>query len=427
LDYLNLKNDISKKISVIIPIYNMEKYLTECLNSILTQTLIDIELICIDDGSTDRTKDIVKQYQTQNKNIILLEEAHEGVSCARNLGINCSNGEYVIFMDADDYYTDKNVLAELYYTADKQGSSICGGNMKSVPLNKIDLKFKEYGWIEFAEISSYCGFTRYLFKREMLISHQIYFPQYRQYEDAVFLVKAMACAKRFFAIDKIVYNYRIIPKHIRWTTTGLIDIIQAMTEILNIAKNECWTKLYQDTVAEFNKMYLFTVYKKIISDDDYRLYCLFMNFQKMIKDASTYMHSDLVEYSLGKSEMQKKLNEIDRKKEEINDMVSKYNIILIYGAGYIGNLVFAQIKSNIKNKSFNFVISDKDKNFKNIKIINDFIEKKDECFVIIAVTERYRNELEENLKKLKFKNYIAIDAIKWQYIKYCNENEVKCL
>ena len=125
--------------------------------------------------------------------------------------------------------------------------------------------------------------------------------------------------------------------------------------------------------------------------------------------------------------MQKKLNEIDRKKEEINDMVSKYNIILIYGAGYIGNLVFAQIKSNIKNKSFNFVISDKDKNFKNIKIINDFIEKKDECFVIIAVTERYRNELEENLKKLKFKNYIAIDAIKWQYIKYCNENEVKCL
>ena len=90
------------KVSVIIPVYNVDKYLEECLQSVCSQTLKDIEIICINDGSTDKSGQILKDFAKKDKRIILIEQENRGVSIARNNGLKAARGEYIGFVDSDD-------------------------------------------------------------------------------------------------------------------------------------------------------------------------------------------------------------------------------------------------------------------------------------------------------------------------------------
>ncbi len=101
------------KVSVIIPVFNVEKYLEECINSILAQTLNDIEIICINDGSTDNSLNILKSYAENYSNVKVIDQLNGGLSCARNRGLQEATGEYVYFMDSDDLLTSF-ALSELY-------------------------------------------------------------------------------------------------------------------------------------------------------------------------------------------------------------------------------------------------------------------------------------------------------------------------
>ena len=91
------------KVSVIIPVYNTEKYLRNCLNSIITQTLIEIEIICINDGSTDSSLEILREYAQRDDRFVLISQTNKGQSFARNKGIDVARGEYIAFVDSDDY------------------------------------------------------------------------------------------------------------------------------------------------------------------------------------------------------------------------------------------------------------------------------------------------------------------------------------
>ena len=91
------------KLSVIIPVYNVENYLRECLDSITNQTVKDIEIICIDDGSTDNSPNILKEYQKKDSRIKIITKKNGGQASARNLGIKEAQGEYIAFIDASDY------------------------------------------------------------------------------------------------------------------------------------------------------------------------------------------------------------------------------------------------------------------------------------------------------------------------------------
>ena len=91
------------KLSVIIPVYNVENYLRECLDSIINQTVKDIEIICVDDGSTDSSPDILKEYQNKDSRIRIITKENGGQASARNLGIKEAQGEYIVFIDSDDF------------------------------------------------------------------------------------------------------------------------------------------------------------------------------------------------------------------------------------------------------------------------------------------------------------------------------------
>ena len=113
------------KVSVIIPVYNVEKYLEECLNSVINQTLRDIEIICVDDCSTDKSFNILKEYEKKDSRVRLFKNERNtgGPSVGRNLGIDSALGKYIYFIDADDYISN-DYIENLYITAEKYNSDI---------------------------------------------------------------------------------------------------------------------------------------------------------------------------------------------------------------------------------------------------------------------------------------------------------------
>ena len=109
----------SPKISVIVPVYNVEKYLSECLDSIVNQTLKDIEIICLNDGSTDNSFSILKEYALKDERIILIDKENDGLGYTRKIGLDNAKGEYILFCDSDDYYCDLTAFEELYNLIEK--------------------------------------------------------------------------------------------------------------------------------------------------------------------------------------------------------------------------------------------------------------------------------------------------------------------
>lgn len=97
------------KVSIIIPIYNVEEYLEECLVSALKQTLKEIEIICVNDGTPDRSMDIVNRYAKEDERIVIVEKENGGLSSARNAGLAVAKGEYVYFLDSDDYILEQTM------------------------------------------------------------------------------------------------------------------------------------------------------------------------------------------------------------------------------------------------------------------------------------------------------------------------------
>ena len=104
------------KVSVIIPVYNTEKYLRQCLDSVIHQSLREIEIICVDDGSTDSSARILEKYRAEDARIKMIHQGNAGLSAARNTGLRAARGEYVYFIDSDDY-VETNALEFVYKEA----------------------------------------------------------------------------------------------------------------------------------------------------------------------------------------------------------------------------------------------------------------------------------------------------------------------
>ena len=103
-------------ISVIIPVYNVEKYLGRCLDSVVNQTFTDIEIICINDGSSDNSLEILKRYAQRDRRIKIFTQENSGLSASRNVGMKYASGDYIYFIDSDDYLV-KTAFEELYKIA----------------------------------------------------------------------------------------------------------------------------------------------------------------------------------------------------------------------------------------------------------------------------------------------------------------------
>lgn len=210
------------KVSVIIPVYNAERYLAECLDSLVAQTLPECEFIFVNDGSSDGSRYIVENYQRKNIRIILINQPNLGVSSARNAGLAAATGEYVGFVDADDW-VEPDMFATLYSAASacrldvvfsnfysyQQGKSIRNSCSfpKDVVLNRqyiIENILPVY--LESDMLNSVCN---KLFRHELLVDEHVAFPTGVELgEDGMFNMKALSFSKSAAYIEYTGYHYR---------------------------------------------------------------------------------------------------------------------------------------------------------------------------------------------------------------------------
>lgn len=259
-------------ISIIVPIYNVELYLKNCINSIREQTLKNIEIICIDDGSTDKSLPILKNLQQTEKRIIVLKQENKGAGEARNLGLSIASGEYVAFMDADDWYPSNDVLEELYRVAKEDQLNVCGGQIDRVidgqtfTLENDELRNLS-GILDYKDYQFDYYFTRFIYNLKFLQKETIAFPSYRIYEDPIFLVKVMAKAEKFFLISKGVYLYRAHHKTNKWSRAKIKELILALIEMLTISKKYHLYDLQKDILNRVDKNYFKRFFDEIKKDD----------------------------------------------------------------------------------------------------------------------------------------------------------------
>lgn len=205
------------KVSVIVPCYNVEQYVSKCLDSLINQTLSDIEIICVDDKSTDSTLKILKQYATQDSRIKLVEQQKNGgLSNARNVGLEVACGDYIGFVDSDDY-VDLEFYEKLYEKCRTNGSDIACGVLRVVgPQQTYNIDKHPSCLVNDLSIvlsyitnGSVCSklFNCNLFKK-------IRFPSGLYYEDNLTLLELLFCSNLVSFDDTVFYYYRLNPNSI---------------------------------------------------------------------------------------------------------------------------------------------------------------------------------------------------------------------
>ena len=215
----------SIKVSVIVPIYNAYDYLRQALDSIAAQTLSEIEIICIDDGSTDHSLDIIKEYQQKDPRVRIVTENNAGPSIARNKGIARVRGEYMIFLDADDFY-EPELLSELYRRATEDKLDITLANFDiynnktekySAPILERHSEIFDHGAVasknEYPDyiFESSTGYVwNKLFSTEFIREKELSFaPELYVFEDVYFVAICLSLAERVGRIDKVMIHHRI--------------------------------------------------------------------------------------------------------------------------------------------------------------------------------------------------------------------------
>lgn len=177
------------KVSVIVPIYNVENYIRTCLNSLTQQTIKDIEIILVDDGSKDHSSEIAKEYAEKYDNITYYRKENGGLSDARNYGIQYAKGEYVAFLDSDDYI-DFHMYEKMYEKAKQDDSDLveCDFYWVYDKKKREDVGQLYVGKKQMMEKARVMAWNK-LYKRDMLEKANIQFPKSLQYEDVEFFYK----------------------------------------------------------------------------------------------------------------------------------------------------------------------------------------------------------------------------------------------
>lgn len=394
------------KISVIIPVYNSEKYLKECLDSIIQQTINPIEIICIDDGSTDDSERIITSYKEQYDNIEIIKQSNKGSGPARNLGIEFSHGKYICFMDADDYYPNENVLKQLYDAAEENRAKVCGGNRAFFKeKNKIELLqetvFVERKFIRHKDFQDCYGHCRYIFDGEIIRNGDYRYPSLKRFQDPPFLLNVLSSIKDIYVIPDVVYMHRVAHKEIAFNEKTVCDCLEGYRQCLEIIERNDYRNIYDRVLRYFLDGIFVHFYKYAYLGNGivWRLLEEIYNIRRRISsDEREWNKDNLTAY----------IDSCIKEKNEFIDLLKNRNII-IYGAGKCYKDMMEIIKGythNIKGIVVSDILSSvKENNNIDVKKIDCFIQLKETITVIIMVYDQEKkNQIESILRELGFNN-----------------------
>lgn len=372
-------NKESDKISIIVPVYNSEKYLDRCLSSIIGQTYKNLEIICVDDGSTDNSLAICNKYSLIDDRVIVIHKNNGGVTSARKAGVKIASGEWIGFVDSDDWiepYMYKELLEKmLFYDV----WMVCGGYRKCYEDYSVDSnsKFIEgeyniendndfmhnfiFSVNEFYSVFDFSLCDK-LFDREKLysvmnkMSDDIIF-----WEDAAIVFSYIIKYKKVYIIDKIIYNYQFIDSGSAMHTfdnNKLLSIEKAY-DYINISVEKYMNKTKLKEQLKYLKLYFLILYlpEKLESNDGKKMLYIFGDINKtdslvlygagiMGQRYRQYLKKEGVSVCLWVDRRWEKLDENDdiQPPESINSV--KYDKILIT---VIRQDLIDEIKSELKS------------------------------------------------------------------------------
>ena len=424
------KND-DVKISIIIPVYNCEKYLQQCLNSVLNQTMKNIEIICVNDGSTDTSVHIINGYLKQDNRMILLHQQNQGPGKARNLGIRSATGKYAAFLDADDYYLESDALEMMFRACEENRVKAAGSLRKSLidgnekpemlfddifPHNTVTVGQKVIV-IKYADCQIDYDYQSFLFERKMLLDNQILFPDYRRFQDPPFLVKALYTAKTFAVVNVYLYCYRFFGMSSRFDTKKTADLLKGLTENLVFAQNHHLDILFENTVSRLEYEYAGIIRRNILPYD-LSILTLLLNANQIINNyynTSSFilrpLQMILEDAASGCADYEKRLLQ----------KIQKQEAVYIYGAGKLAKKFIKYLFSkSLANKILFIIVSEISSNTKNgislfeldgISLAAVWDERliNKERLVLIAAGYNYYKDIVNNLKENGFVNYEVLD------------------
>ena len=279
--------NLNTKVSVIIPVYNVEKYLEECVNSVRNQTLTDIEIICVDDGSTDNSYDILLKLQKQDDRVIVLKQKNEFAGVARNKGIDIAKGEYLVFLDSDDFF-EKDLLESLYNTCKKYDADVCVCDADNY--DNTTGKYFDTGYYWKDALSGDCcskeelGVNTFLitypmpwnkmYKKALVDRYNLRFQKIRKTNDLGFVYLGIACAEKIAVVDKKLIHYRV----------GLSDSLQAKNKGMDVHFSDALVYLknglkerniFENVKTSYNNLVMRTYiyeYKRQLKNEHLKMY-----------------------------------------------------------------------------------------------------------------------------------------------------------
>lgn len=266
-------SDDSPFLSVVVPVYNVSKYLEECLDSVIQQSFKDFEVLLINDGSTDGSLDLLEEVASRDSRVRVWSQFNCGAGSARNRGIELASGKHLIFIDPDDIFATDHVFSDLIDAMDKSGALICGGSLSLIkPSGKIksEFSFDESFYhvsyereVPLEQIWTDYGWIRFMYDSSLFVDGKVRFPQLNWYEDPVFFLRAVEKAGCCKVVPVDVYHYRVGYKETEWTVARVRDMLWGMGHNLAVADRLKMRELYVTIVNRFNRDYSDAILKQI--------------------------------------------------------------------------------------------------------------------------------------------------------------------
>lgn len=406
-------------VSIVIPVYNVEKYLGECLDSVLAQTFSNIEVICVDDASTDRSLYILEKYSLQDERIrIIKNEKNRGQAFSRNKGFAAVRGKYTYYLDSDDCI-ERDAIENLYHYGEKYETECILFNSRAMRemeavgkgpslqygLKEIDKKLLDgpslYKILN--ENNLYTGsLWRRFWRTDFLISSGLKFEEsLRTSEDAPFSLKAILCSKRMMVVDE---NYHIYRRREGSLTTeaGLLKMqcsFRSYCMMLDFWRDHQFETDVEDVLNTYLKKWLISVKRMYIR-----------NKSKVDKSIFTDGRERYLFEVLIIQEYEQFLNTIDSK---LLQKINKYKYVIVYGAYIYAAEVVEKLERN-GIQIFSLAVTqmhEKAEGINGIPIceIKDLCHIKDDAIVVMGVCKNNREDVFSTLRKYGFIHYISLD------------------
>ena len=354
-------------ITVIVPVYNAENYLEKCIKSLLNQTLKDIQVIAIDDGSTDSSLKILREYEKDDNRLHVITQKNSGVAVARNKGIKLADGEFLAFVDSDD--TIELETLERIYSRVKETDSDIGlfgyARIKENGTHVRDFLPSENSYdrqegIKALLLNKFSSIAcDKIFKASLIHGHNIEFPEDTFYEDAYFVFQAMTHANQSISIAKPYYRWLIRGESRSNSVSG--KHIKNMFDILRQSKRYLEENdIYTDLLYEFQVRYLWhssnIVGNKVLLINDIKLRTLLaVIFMKEV-ERDNVLSDTVVENIKASGDVPQKIISIYNEIEESSSLESLYGVFESQNTQSVGTTLhklkrkYRNIKKRIKDK-----------------------------------------------------------------------------